>query len=191
MAVQKVPQNQLSALPLQTADTASNPGDVYIIGNTMVRYWSKTNTGINARALADDPMGTGVYTYMVTNWLDVRGCSAFQGVLTRAVDAVGNDSVTNIIMYAQYQSASGAQPPTGLTGVTLGGALATITPVAKPAALAYPWTYVTARSLQFAAVNPVLNVGVMGFNVRLWFSRVTASIYAGELYSLELWGTSQ
>lgn len=191
MTVQKVPQNQLAAFPLMTADVAANPGEYYIIGNSMVRFWSKENTNINAQALGNDPGGPGAYTYLLTNWLDVRGCSAFQGVLTRTVGAVGNDSVTNIKMYAQYRSQSGFLPPTGLTGVTLGGELSTIIPVAKPAALAYPWTYVTARSLQFAAVNPVLNVGVMGFNVRLWFSRVTASIYAGEIYSLELWGTSQ
>jgi hypothetical protein len=190
MGVQKLPQNQIAALPLMTADNASNPGDVYIIGNTMVRYWNPLNTGINGIPLADDPQGSGVYTYMVTKWLDVRGCSAFQGVLTRTASNAGNDPAVNknIIMYSQYQSGTGAQPPTGLTGVTLGGALYTIIPVNGSA---WPWTYVTARGLQFAAVNPSLLVGVIGFNVRLWFSRVNANVFAGETFSLELWGTSQ
>ena len=37
MATQKLPQNQLSALPLSDGNIASNGGEVYIIGNTMVR----------------------------------------------------------------------------------------------------------------------------------------------------------
>lgn len=191
MPAQKVPENQLAALPLMTADVNANPGEYYIVGNSLIRFWSKENLNINAVALADDPYSSGTYTYLVTNWLDVRGCSAFQGVLTRSVSVVGSDSVTPIKMYSQYRSQAGIQPPTGSVGATLGGELATITPVGKPALAAYPWTYVTARSLQFASVNPSLIVGVIGFNVRLWFSRVTASVYAGELYSLELWGTSQ
>jgi hypothetical protein len=198
---QKIPQNQLDALPLPT-DTTSNGGEVYNVGNTMVRYWSPSDTGIGGVALTVDPGDAiSAKTYLLTNWLDVRGCSAFQGVLTRKVqesvpgagDAAAQDSVTPFVMNSQYKSGTGVQPPTGVLGITLAGAspLSTITPVAKPAALAYPWTYVTSRGLQFAAVNPSLLIGVLGFNVRLWFSRNAPTVYPGELYTLELWGTSQ
>jgi len=76
MAEPRIPANILNGLPLVTATTAADPGDIQIVGNTLTKQWSPSQLGISDTARTVDP-DTGGGALLLSNYLDVRGCSAF------------------------------------------------------------------------------------------------------------------
>jgi hypothetical protein len=186
-----IPKTQLDALPLIDADTASSPGGLEIIGGRVCKYWSPAATGINGTYMITDPLAAGSKLMMLSNWLDVRGCTAFQLVVTRrAVDA-GNDKLHGIGITPQYRDAAGNVGLTGNAGLATQGQIGAITTIVNPLApLGYPWVNTFGYQLVRAAMayGSVADNTIMGNKVRLWFSDTTSTLRAGETFSLEIYG---
>ena len=192
----KIPQNQLDALPLVDADSVGDPGELQIIGNTMTRFWSGAASGINNIVRIADPDEPAT-SMLLSNYLDVRGCSKIQLVVTRRVDTSGGgtdeDNITLSIL-VQYQNAAGVNQRTGGgagLGTTYAAQLGTITyRSALTAGLALPVTFVMTRGLAMANDNPATPnapIVMVGFRVRVWL-RWTVGLNAAQFFTLEIWG---
>ncbi len=91
------PINQLNALPLTSAQAVGTPGDVIILGNTIIRFWSPTdllgsgpgNAGIAGNVA--DPFQPGARSGFVTSFLDVRGVNFFTVIMVMRAATAGND----------------------------------------------------------------------------------------------------
>ena len=89
-----VPLSQINALPLLSTDQLAFGGSVSVLGGAINRYFTPAQTGIDGALMnvADpDPSGVGgLNPYIViSNVLDVRGCSAF--TLALAVKVANHD----------------------------------------------------------------------------------------------------
>jgi hypothetical protein len=196
----KTPVNQLNALPLVTADATANPGDVLVVGGTVTRFWSPTNTGINGASFAGDPDDTSALA-IFSNFFDVTGCNRFQMVLSRIADTLANDTAADVAAVAitllvQYR-ALGVNPRTGSpVGTTDSWQVGAVTPRGgnnlPVGQRTYPMTQVIVKNFGLANDNPSAGATqgtMMGTDCRLWL-RATAAPGTGITYSVSLWGST-
>lgn len=125
MPIGNTPINQLNALPLVTAQSVGTPGDVVILGNTIIRFWTPTDLlgagpgGAGIAGNVADPFQPGARSGFVTNFIDVRGVNFFTCIMVmRAATAVNDLGTPNWLVAAQHAGI-------GLNGlaVTPGGGL--------------------------------------------------------------------
>jgi hypothetical protein len=96
MPIGNTPINQLNALPLVSAASVGDPGDVVVVGNTIRRYWNTAALmgGASAAGIAGnvaDPFQPGTRSGWITPTLDVTGCNFFTVVMVMRAATAGND----------------------------------------------------------------------------------------------------
>jgi len=113
------PINQLNALPLVTAQSVGEPGEVVFLGNTVVRYWSPTALlgaalgGAGVAGNVADPFEPGARSGFVTNFIDVRCVNFFTCIMVMRAAVAGNDLGTpSWLVAAQHMGV-------GLNGVAV------------------------------------------------------------------------
>jgi len=106
-----IPQNQLDALPLISAAQAAQAGTLQIIGGRVVRYFGPADLGINASGVSTFPVGAGFYYYLVTPYLDLRGCTTFAFLLRRNVGATITALAGVATLQLQWRLGSADTPP--------------------------------------------------------------------------------
>jgi hypothetical protein len=191
MADLKLPGTQLDAIPLIDASQVGDAGELEIIGGRVTKYWRPAATGINRTAMSLDPQPNAFgRLLLLSNWLDVRGCSTFQLVMTRDALNLANDIVHGIGMYVQYRDSAGNVGRTGDAGTQTQTQMGSFTTIQKPASAgAYPWLNTFGYQLDLAPINPVtFKTSMMGNLVRLWFTETNGVIKADERFSLEIYG---
>lgn len=104
MAIPKVPQNQIAALPLIDFNTSAAGGDVIVLGTSITRFWSATVLGMPSNFVNI----TGGASELRSNVLDVTGCSRFCLVMTATI-AVGGYAGQNIEPFILYSNSAGTQ----------------------------------------------------------------------------------
>lgn len=199
MGIGKTPQNQLNALPLIDADTASSPGEIQLIGNTMTRYWNATAMGCSSVTAINNPEDStppGART-ISSGWLDVRGCNNFSLMCKRrALDAAAAADVAIAVIYLQYWYSSVEIPlrdPTKInnTGTVKLGTMQFVAPAAAPPCDAY-FVHAFANGVPSAyGMGPLSGPYDMaiGYGVRFWLSWNTTTLL-NQLWSLVMWGSS-
>jgi hypothetical protein len=104
-----MPQNQIDALPLISADTAAAGGAISLVGGNFTRYWSPTTLGL----VAATPAAAGGATFwLVTPFLDCRGVRSFK-MLVRRFNTTGLPQAAlagNASIYQQYRYTSAEVP---------------------------------------------------------------------------------
>jgi hypothetical protein len=132
-----MPQNQINALPLISADTAAAGGAISIVGGNFTRYWSPTVLGL----VGVQPAAAGGATFwMFSGFLDTRGVRAFK-ILVRRLNgaALGANTaaiVGSIQIFQQFRFTS-AEVPLLSQGAT--------------------------ENLSSLAINTIANSGIGGF----------------------------
>ena len=191
MALGATPQQQLDSLPLVTAAQLTgqvvDPGDLTVVGGSVVRYWSATRLGLNGVNFILD----GARSLLLTPFLDFTGMNQFQVVMVRECLLAGGDTGESIGVYAQSNVGTG-ENPTGVGG-GLGSGFAvgcvSVTMIIRGG----PYPQSTVQS-NFGWTNGTLSgIGAsfqraMG-RARLWFDRPAAP-NANQLYTISLWAQS-
>lgn len=111
MGVGLIPVNQLDALPLISAAQAAQAGTLQIVGGRAARYFGPADLGINASGVSTLPVGAGFYYYLVTPFLDLRGCSTFAFLLRRNVGATITALAGTAVLQLQWRMNSADTPP--------------------------------------------------------------------------------
>lgn len=141
MAIGRTPLNQLNALPLQDADTNAAGGEISVVGGSFCRYFSPTVLQINGAVLSSVAVGINTYRFIVTPYLDLRGCSKFQFLLRRNV--VTTTAALLGTPQLSFRTRMGASDAPGIVWIngnaineSMSGAsyVNTVTPLAFPAA---------------------------------------------------------
>jgi hypothetical protein len=108
MSIGRTPQNQLNALPLITPEAVGQAGDVVVVGGVVVRTWTPAATGISGTLGNIADPRTNTLAYLLTNWLDMSGCSRFTAMLAGQVNAIGGDVAQTWSVFAiPYVDAGG------------------------------------------------------------------------------------
>jgi len=188
-----IPQNQLNALPLLTEAAIGSPGQITFFGSAIVRYWSPSALGVqNAARLLGTSGG-----YLVSNYIDVRGCQHYAITIERTVHNAGEDAdIAGPNLYVQYEASNGTdQPPDKalhglLTGVGIGSGGLTPWP-GTPFGGAYPQTQIAAACWSNANTPAAVGSGFATLvgKVRLFFFFSTAPP-AAITWSVAMWGQS-
>ena len=183
----KTPQNQLDALPLLTPDTAAQGGDIFIVGQSVTRYFSPAALGIVEATRVADPDEAGS-TLILSNQIDLRGMNSLQVVITRLALLAGNDEFNvTLSLIMQLKNSGGLFSRTGVPGTGQCTTIGSITPTIKPAADAYPFTSVLTRGLSWT-VNSVaggISSGAFIGTCRLWMRWTVPA--AGPAWSAEIY----
>jgi hypothetical protein len=177
--VGKTPQNQLDALPLLDADTAAAGGELNITGSSLTRFWSAAVLGLGSNfALVG---GVGI---MVSNLLDVRGCSAFSLIINRSFVA-GGDVSHDVDLYILWATVSGVAESMAdagsLTDHTRMMRWSYLIGDATPFVLGRGWDRST-----LSAISQVTGA-MVGTRVRIVL-RSSIAPNANQTYAVELWG---
>lgn len=185
MPLGALPQNQIEALPLQTAAEATAATSITIVGNKVVKYWSPAACGINGQFYPGDP-DNGTQAALFSNWLDVRGCNEYLVVWVATITAnAGRESGISQGPIQQYRVPNGLGgyilPHSADIGTTMFTGLAGRTPDMSAFLPQSPYL------MTFAFQNDTLGGIEMGFDMRLWF-RSTVGHNPNQAYSMHLWG---
>jgi hypothetical protein len=109
MPIGNTPINQLNALPLVSAQSVGDPGDVVVVGNTIRRYWSPVallgassgNAGVAGNVA--DPFQPGARSGFITLMLDITGCNFFTCIMVMRAATAGNDlGIPSWLVAAQH-----------------------------------------------------------------------------------------
>jgi hypothetical protein len=145
MPIGNTPQNQLDALPLVTAQSVGDPGEVVIVGNSIIRHWNPTQLGVvSISGNVGDPDKAGSLGF-VTSIIDVRGCNFFRLVMVRRTDSLAHDQTTALNIAWQMKGTSdgpsqGVTPRTGDGGrISWATQIGVINVGVGPAGVAYPF----------------------------------------------------
>jgi hypothetical protein len=178
-----VPINQINALPLLSTSDLAFGGTVSVIGGSINRYFSPVQTGINGQAgnlnTADaDPSGSGAGFSVVSNLLDVRGCTRFTGLVAIKMAGAGEDIAYALNLRVASPAASdlgtGVTPRYGTFGVGAWPLIAVFgVGVASPGA--YPAYKSGGKGWMVGGRDPAaIQTGSLGF-IYLWFNFATNS----------------
>jgi len=178
-----VPINQINALPLLSTSDLAFGGTVSVIGGSINRYFSPVQTGINGAAgnlnTADaDPSGAGAGFSVVSNLLDVRGCTRFTALAAIKMAAVGEDIAfflrLRIASPAATDLTAAATPRYGTFGTAAWPLVAEYTiGIASPGA--YPSYKTGGKGWMVGGRDPAaIQSGSLGF-IYLWFNFGTNS----------------
>jgi hypothetical protein len=195
-----VPINQLNSLPLLSADQLAYGGVVSVIGGAINRYFDPTATGIagapgNMSTVDPDVSGTlGVGAYsVISNLLDVRGCSRFTALAAVKMPGVGEDVVYTLNLRIASPVAADtlfSQPPrTGLYG---SGAWPQVAAFNLPvsAAGAFPAYKTGGKGWMVGGRDAVAyQTGSLGF-IYLWFNFANAGAAKSAVLFVSIYATS-
>jgi hypothetical protein len=191
MALGATPQNQLNALPLVTAAQFTgqvvDPGELSIVGGSVVRYWSATRLALNGVNFAT----VGTRSALLTPFLDFTGMNQFQVIMVRECLSAGGDLAESMSIYAQSNVGTGDNPlgVGGGAGSLFAVGCVSVTMIIRGG----PYPQSTVQS-NFGWTNGTLNgIGpslqrTMG-RARLWFDR-PAVANADQRYTISLWAQS-
>jgi hypothetical protein len=100
MAFAQVPKNQQDALPLETILEATQPSDIKIVGNRIIRIWNSTASGVNGQSsnVANPQDGAGAF--LETNQIDLTGMVYVTLSLGQRIASVGGTTVVGWIVNA-------------------------------------------------------------------------------------------
>lgn len=195
MGTPQIPKTQQDALPLQTIAGAL-AGDIQVVGNALTRYWSPSVTGINGAKRVN--IGAGA-SFILTSFLDVRGCNQFQAIMVRTAITVTGDDTTRFRMFLQYRAggSGGIQPialNASLSNLTFFPVLGTCTPDAGGGG--YPQSIPLIAALGFSnnflnATTAEAGAKVIGTDVRFLF--LWDALNPGDpnqSWDLHLWGAT-
>ena len=194
-----VPINQINSLPLFSTSALAYGGVVTVIAGAINRYYSPAVVGINGAAMnvpdADPsvtPAGAADYS-IVSNLLDVRGCTRFTVLLAVKMANAAQDVAyaVNLRLSAPVQTdaPTAATPRTGTYGFTawpLVGAFALPVTIAGGAA-----GYKTSgRGWQVGGRDPAaIQSGSLGY-VYLWLNFPNAAADKGALMFASMYACS-
>lgn len=187
-----VPANQINSLPLFSTSTIAYGGSVSVLPGAINRYYSPAVTGIDGSIMnvldADpsvNPPGAANYT-IVSNLLDVRGCSRFSVLaavkMANPAQDVAYTLNLRLMSPVQTDAPTAASPRTGTYGLTawpLAGSFSLPVTVAGGAA-----GYKTSgRGWMVGGRDPAaIQSGTLGY-VYLWFNFAnTAADKTAQLY---------
>jgi hypothetical protein len=182
------PQNQLDALPIQTATQAAAPDQLVVVGSTLTKYFGPTTLGINGVNFGADPDDAGG-SMLLSNYIDLTGCSSFVALMIRTVGQILGDEggvACTLIPQMRATGPAGIQPRTGNQGVVtwsqVGQRIPSVTAGVYPqdTIMSFPWS-----NHASGALNPV----TIGYDCRLWFRR-TIGPKNFQNYACHLWGQS-
>lgn len=188
-----VPQVQLDALPLMTAQVAANGGTLSINpGGGVTRFWDGTAMGIAGAVFSADANG---HIRLASAFISVYGCRSFAFILSRA-NAGAALAFGPINVWIQYRLSATDVPPTSLGPVSadlsyIGAIMLT------PNGATFPAGEVAGESQRWALGFDAANVGngaavhgtcvMAGDNVRMLFTTGAAPL-AGDAFTLQVWG---
>jgi len=189
-----VPANQLDALPLFTASQAASGGTVgFNLGGGITRFFDSPTLGVSGAASGNQGAGARDRYSLITNYIDVRGCTSFACQIRRLTE--GTIAVLpSATLFMQYRfSATDTPPPTpDTTSADIVVAMSALNTAGvafpNPAAQALPQT-------NLVTWNAAQTVGAAGANVfigsdvRLIFSWATNDPGTAT-FSMTLWGSS-
>lgn len=95
MAIGKMPQNQLDALPLLTATDVTDPSETVVVGTSVVKTWDPSKTGVNGIAASG---GGASLLYLLTAQMDFRGMNTAMLQLQRDT-TVGGSLTEDVTCY--------------------------------------------------------------------------------------------
>jgi hypothetical protein len=195
MGTPQIPKTQQDALPLQTIAGAL-AGDIQVVGNALTRYWAPSVTGISGSFRTN--IGASA-SFILSNFLDVRGCNQFQAIMVRNALTVTGDDTTRFRMFLQYRAGGtgGVQPialNASLSNLTFYSVVGTCTPDAGGGG--YPQSIPLTQALGFSnnflnAATAEAGVKTIGTDVRFLF--VWDALNPGNInqsWDLHLWGAT-
>jgi hypothetical protein len=201
MAGVKLPQNQLDALPLISAadliGQVVDPGQVSIVGGSVVRWWSPIALGLKDVNFVDDPDHAGANTRLLTPFLDLSGMQQFILVVNRRCLAAGGDAGDTIGVYIQSndgQTCGGAvgENPTGV-GAGFGSSFTDGVCAFQFVVRGGPYPQNTLVTAKTGWVNGIAGLGPtfpqMAGRARVWLQG-PAVPNANQLYTISLWAQS-
>jgi len=194
-----MPETQLNALPLMTAQAAASGGTVSLgLGGGITRFWDAATLGISAVNFAGD---ANAWPVLLSGFIGVYGCRSFSLLLTRTNAGIGI-ALSSIDVRIQYRLSATDVPPTSFGAATQSPNFTGSSSV-HPAGtgIVFPLMQAAAE-VQRALIGwddaTIANAGVyngtaamLGDNVRLFLNiPVGAGPAAGNLFSASLWATS-
>lgn len=193
MAIGKTPVNQLNALPLQDADTNAAGGSLQIIGGAIVRYFDGTALGINGATAAT----VNTKVCLVTNYLDLRGCSKYMFALRRTTPSGIVAALPVASLQIQMRLSASDTPSAGYVNGGLNDVMNSIVSVSS-ATQTFPATLgaadaETALWAWDSGVSTGVGVGLgtmIGSDCRLIVTWSTNPVAATNLFSATLWASS-
>jgi len=188
MAIPKVPQNQIAALPLIDFNTSAAGGDVIILGNSITRFWSATVLGMPGNFVNI----AGGASELRSNVLDVTGCSRFVLLVTATI-GIGGYAGQTIEPHIQFQNSAGLSEVNTSAATTPNSTRRRAQNLVLPDR-ATPWSGLfsctwndTGIVLAGGAGNGLATVGARCMVVL----KRGVALNVNESYSCELWGASQ
>jgi hypothetical protein len=192
-----MPKNQLDALPLYSAAAAASGGSVGFNPNGgITRFFDAPTLNVSGIARSDQGAGARDRYSLVTNYIDVRGCTSFACQIRRLTQGTLAVLPAPAGLFMQYRfSATDTPPPTpDTTSAEIVVAMSLLnTAVAalafpNPAALALPQTALVTWNVAQTVGAAGANVFI-GTDVRLIFSWATNDPGTAT-FSMTLWGSS-
>jgi len=186
-----MPQNQIDALPLFSADTAAKGGIISIFAGSFTRYLDGPTTGINGSAFATDANGL---VFIVSDFMDLRGCRSFAILLRRAFVGVGA-LLQGINVWVQYRFTTAEVPLTSFAPAAanqeyLGMFLLGFQPITFPAFGAAGQVQTSYRGWNTAQASGVGGMPQsLGTDCRLVLI-ANGAIAATNTFTMTLWGAS-
>jgi hypothetical protein len=209
-----VPINQQNAFPTLTIAGATAPQQTVVTGGQVQKYFGPVDTGINAVAATTDAQG---HIYVVTNFLDLSGCSNGGLVVARTTSIVNPNPVAVLAAFFvrfQYRldkttvmptsNLLGVAPPTslnlgfcGMIQLQAGGAGTVFAAMAgaTPNAARTEYELLTwgpSATGGGAQISPV----TIGSDVRIFLSFNTTTAapanppLVSDFFSVAIWGSS-
>lgn len=192
MAIGNTPQNQLDALPLQTAVQAAEAGSLEVVGGAIARVFSSATLGIAGSSV--QTVNTKVC--LVTPYLDLRGTSKYAMQL-RTTNAVGaRAALPACVLEAQYRMGPNDTPSASYVN---GGAISEALNAVAPHTGTVTFAATTGANEQQTGLwawgfntpaGTITNVCVLGSDVRFIFSFSTNPVAAANIFSAYLWASS-
>jgi hypothetical protein len=193
-----IPVNQINSLPLLSTSDLAFGGTVSVIGGAINRYFSPAQTGINGQAgnlnTADaDPSGAGAGYSVISNLLDVRGCTRFSALAAIKMPAADEDAIYSLNLRIASPVAADlttAIPPrTGTYGTGAWPLVAAYT-IGVSSAGAFPAYKTAGKGWMVGGRDPAaIQSGSMGF-IYLWFNFNHVGVHFDSVLFVSLYATS-
>lgn len=191
----KMPQNQIDALPLLSADAVSDPGDTVVIGSQLIRHWTPARVGINgASRTAYVNMPTRSATPLGLP-LDFSGMNSFTFSISRQVNSAAADTTATPFLRASPISVGQSPLPRDTADALTGlGRLGEVVSDFGSFTLrgAFPYTAYGYRGCSNSAqIFGSVRGTITGPGWFFWLDFATLSgDSANELWSLDIWAQS-
>lgn len=110
---QNIPVDQLNSLPLVTAESISEPGEVTVVGSVITRFFNNQALGFPPNFITN-----GTESWLISNQLDLRGTPNLTVLLQRFFSDPAGDVASTVQLYLVTDMTTGLTP-IGAGGVRL------------------------------------------------------------------------